>query len=338
VTAPSVLIELYRHRFDGSIWGGIETALFHLCRALRELGTRVEVYSDAELPDAPAVDRRVREGAFDAVIPLIDGPLFQRSDPVLWPSLFRRVIRVWHDVTPLQPSYGAPVPCRRHVAENDPEAPCVAAAVDPTGFRADVFLRDVPWAGCFPRAQTIPWAGDHLPASDLRDPSGPVIIQVGKIDNAASLELIRAATRAGERVRLVFCNWTRMGRAAHAELGDQFAAGAVESFPRYDIVRDHPRIFGGASAILIPSRYHETFNFLAAESIQLGIPVVALAGSGALEAFASAVVPDPGAMIELVRTGGHRGLGCRPREPHSWRDVARRYRAMIAAEPPGGER
>ncbi len=91
-------------------------------------------------------------------------------------------------------------------------------------------------------------------------------------------------------------------------------------------------MFAGASVLVLPSRFHETFNFLAAESVQVGVPVVALGGAGELGRFASWQAPDLDALTErLLAEPGTPSP--RPRAEAGWAEIARRYATVIAELP-----
>ncbi|MCC3776401.1 hypothetical protein [Streptomyces sp. UNOB3_S3] len=333
---PRALFEIYDEGFDCATWGGVETALWHLAEGLRSLGVRAEFYRSSEGADLTALAGRVAAERVDAVFPLVESPLFAGDQWRRLPGLHRRVVRIWHDVSRLSPGMATPPPCPAHsrglpvrgtVAEG-----CPAAPAHPEGPMREVFLRDLPWTRCFPDGVRIPWAADHLPGEDLRDPRGPVVLQLGKVPAKEARLCLDRLAAAGVPVRVIFATWSKEGRRARELARAHPASDTFEILDAYDIRADWRRVFGGARLFALPSAFHETFNFAAAEAVQLGLPVAALAGSGALTAFASLTAPSAGELMDLVVARGA-AVAPRPRPRTGWRDVARRYAAVVAGRP-----
>ncbi|WP_141100893.1 glycosyltransferase family 4 protein [Roseateles aquatilis] len=325
----TVLFERYSDDFDLRHGGGIERALYQLSTALAARGVRVHWYRRQDCPDAQALARRAAALSADAVFPLPDSPLFWRQAPSTDAGLRARVVRIWHDVGALTHGRGVVLPCDRHRAGGDPAAPCSAAHAHPALYAADVCFRDEPWTRCFPRRQVIPWAVDHLPRLDHRDRDGPVLLLAGK----ARLEIVTAAVDAcrarGVPVRVIFSGWTTLGRQAKAHFDDPVARAGCDVVRDYRLDEDHARVFGGISAAFVLSQYHETFNFLAAECVHFGLPVVGLRGAGATDGFASLLVDDAAALRAVIAQDRFRALAPKPMAPWGWDDVAAAYLDLI---------
>nr|CAG38704.1 putative glycosyltransferase [Streptomyces lividus] len=329
--APRALFEIYDEGFACDTWGGVETALWSLAEGLRAHGVQADFYLSSQGADLEALaDRVAREGT-DAVFPLVESALFRGDRWRRLPALHRRVARIWHDVSHLTSDLTTPPPCPAHTpgAAPDPEAGCPAAPAHPDGPMREIFLRDLPWTRCFPDRAYIPWAADHLSAEDLRDPRGPVVIQLGKTPVEDAERCLTRLLAARLPVRVVFATWSRQGRAARALVHERAASGAaVEVFDTYDIRTDWKRVYGGARLFVLPSVFHETFNFAAAEAVQLGLPVATLGDCGALPGFASLTAATVGDLMDRVVTEGAT-VRPRPRSRTGWDEVARRYARLI---------
>ncbi|MEV5598075.1 hypothetical protein [Streptomyces sp. NPDC052496] len=337
------LFEIYDEGFTCDTWGGVETALWHVVEGLRQYGVEAEFYHSAQGADLQALAGRVVRERVDAVFPLVESPLFaggkggeggeaaDGAGPDV-PELRRRVVRIWHDVSRLSPGLSAPVPCpvHTHGAAAPSGAVCTAAGVFPDGPTREVFLRDLPWTRCFGSRTYIPWAVDHLPPADLRDPFGPVLLQLGKTSVQQARVCLERLTGAGVPVRVVFATWSKQGRAARELVAPYAASGAAEVVDSYDIRTEWKRVYAGARLFVLPSVFHETFNFAAAEALQLGLPVATLGDCGALADFASLRAETVAELMDAVVA---RGESVRPaRRPWiGWREVAHRYATLIAA-------
>ncbi|MFI2238669.1 glycosyltransferase [Streptomyces chrestomyceticus] len=340
------LLEIYDEGFTCDTWGGVETALWHLAEGLREHGVEAEFYRSTEGADLGALAERVVRERVDAVFPLVESPLFaggaagaSRADGAATGEdrpevreLRRRVVRIWHDVSRLSPGLATPPPCPVHTpgAAGPSGGVCTAAGVFPDGPAREVFLRDLPWTRCFGSRTYIPWAVDHLPPADLRDPFGPVLLQLGKTSVDQARVCLERLTGAGLPVRVVFATWSKEGRAARELVAPYAASGAVEVLDSYDIRTEWKRVYAGARLFVLPSVFHETFNFAAAEALQLGLPVATLGDCGALADFASLRAETVAELMDAVVA---RGESVRPaRRPWTgWREVAHRYATLIAA-------
>ncbi|GAA4932938.1 hypothetical protein ACFPM3_04180 [Streptomyces coeruleoprunus] len=329
------LFEIYDEGFDSPSWGGVETALWHLVRSLREAGVDAGFYRESEGADLDALAARVERERVDAVFPLVESALFEGAAWRRLPGLHARTVRIWHDVSRLSADLSKPPPCPVHAdrpaSRGEPEAEgCVAHGAHPGGPMREVFLRDLPWTRCFPRRSVIPWAADHVPAKDLHDPSGPVVLQLGKIDTVDAERCLRRLTGAGVPLRVMFATWSRRGREARELVRDHLGGGRrIEVLDSYDIRADWERVFGGASLFLLPSLFHETFNFAAAEAVQLGVPVATLGEGGNLPRFASLRAPTLDELLDRVVSDGGRALEPKPRPATGWRDVAARYAEVV---------
>jgi len=62
----------------------------------------------------------------------------------------------------------------------------------------------------------------------------------------------------------------------------------------------------------------------------LGVPVVAVARSGATRRFAATVVDDNLSLLSWLAAGGLATLQPQPRPSWSWRDVATAYAGLVA--------
>ncbi|CAM5256195.1 UDP-GlcNAc:ribostamycin N-acetylglucosaminyltransferase [Streptomyces alboniger] len=330
------LFEIYDEGFDSPSWGGVETALWYLVRSLRAAGVDAAFYRESEGVDLDSLAARVRRDRVDAVFPLVESALFQGDARARLPELHERTVRIWHDVSRLSAGLSTPPPCPLHAGGGDGRggpgaAACPARRAHPDGPMREVFLRDFPWTRCFPRRTVIPWAADHVPAKDLHDPFGPVVLQLGKIDTVDAERCLLRLTEAGVPLRITFATWSRQGREARELVRAHTGSGrGVEVFDSYDIRTDWERVFGGAALFLLPSVFHETYNFAAAEAVQLGVPVATLGEGGNLPQFASLRAPTLDALLERVVTGG-RALEPKPRPTTGWRDVADRYVGLIRA-------
>lgn len=330
-----VLIEQYAPEIDLRGGGGVEMASLHLARALGVRGIDVDPYVEDDVPALTAPGGPLSRGDVDAVVPLVESPWFTRPDPVASVSRTCRVVRLWHDVTPIAAPWAAVPPCPVHAAgevAGDAGATCHAAAFPADDGAANIFLNDDAWTRCFPRRHVIPWAVDHLPRRDYRAADGPVLLLAGKIPLADLIRVADACDAAGTATRIVFCNWTRGGERAKRHFAAEGPRPGREVIDFYDLQREHARVFGGLGAALVLSNYHETFNFLAAEAVHFGIPVVALRRSGATLRFAAAAL-DLDGVVDLIRTGGLPTLAATPRPAWGWRDVAAAYDRLLAPSP-----
>ncbi|WP_030420371.1 hypothetical protein [Streptomyces sp. NRRL F-5065] len=335
------LFEIYDEGFDSPSWGGVETALWHLVRALREADVDAEFYHESEGADLDALAARVERDRVDAVFPLVESALFGGDAWRRLPGLHSRTVRIWHDVSRLSVDMSAPRPCSVHASEPAvPGAPteesCPARGTHPDGPMREVFLRDLPWTWCFPSRSVIPWAADHVPARALHDPSGPVVLQLGKIDTPDAERCLRRLIGAGVPLRVIFATWSRRGREARELVRTQREVGQkIEMFDTYDIRTDWEKVFGGAALFLLPSVFHETFNFAAAEAVHLGVPVATLGEGGNLPRFASLRAPTLDRLLDRV-LADDRTLAPQPRLTTGWRDVAARYAKVIRDGRPDG--
>ncbi|MCC3650690.1 hypothetical protein LIX60_04175 [Streptomyces sp. S07_1.15] len=333
--AGPALFEIYDEGFDSPSWGGVETALWHLVRSLREAGVAADFYRASEGADLDVLAARMERDRVDAVFPLVESELFEGAQSKRLPELHDRTVRIWHDVSRLSEDLSAPPPCPVHaVAPAVPGAPgaagCPAQDTHPDGPMHEVFLLDLPWTRCFPDRSVIPWAADHVPAQNLHDPSGPVVLQLGKIDTADAERCLRRLAGAGVPLRVLFATWSRRGREARELVRAHQGAGRqIEVLDAYDIRTDWDRVFGGAALFLLPSVFHETFNFAAAEAVQLGVPVATLGEGGNLPRFASLRAQTLDALLDRVVAGAGRTLAAKPRLTTGWRDVAARYAEII---------
>lgn len=318
------LIEVYDDGFGTThAWGGVETALWYLVDGLRRAGVEVDCYPEREGDPAMVADR-VRRDRVHAVFPLVESDLFAGAGSA---ELSARVVRIWHDVSRIAPDLSSPPACPAHVSGTS--AQCTAAPAHPDGPTTEVFLRPAEWTRCFRRAHVIPWAADHLPRVDAGDPHGPLVLQLGKVDNDTAERCVRRLLAHGRSLRLIFSGWSRTGRSARHRFAHLAGHDLVELIDTYDVRSDWARVFAGASALVLPSRFHETFNFLAAESVQVGVPVVALGGAGELGRFASWQAADLDALTDRLLTEPG-SIAPRPRAEAGWAEVARRYAAVIA--------
>ncbi|MFG2296350.1 hypothetical protein [Streptomyces sp. NPDC048603] len=346
---PRALFEIYDEGFASPSWGGVETALWHLVRSLREEGVDAGFYRESEGSDLDALAARVEQDRVDAVFPLVESALFGGGAWRRLPGLHRRTVRIWHDVSLLSADLSTPPACPVHAAGpalpgSPVPAGCPARGAHPDGPMREVFLRDLPWTRCFPDRSVIGWAADHVPDKDLHDPSGPVVLQLGKIDTVDAERALRRLLGAGLRLRVIFATWSRRGREAR-ELVRALPGsdGRIEVLDSYDIRTDWERVFGGAALFLLPSVFHETFNFAAAEAVQLGVPVATLGEGGNLPGFASLRAPTVDALVDRVvacaAAGGSRRIPAPlPRPGTGWRDVAARYAEVIGEGAVRGER
>lgn len=338
---PRALFEIYDEGFSSPSWGGVETALWYLVRSLRAGGVDASFYPESQGADLDALAARVERDRVDAVFPLVESALFGGGACQRLPGLHRRTVRIWHDVSLLAGDLSAPATCPVHAAEpavSGRTVPpgCPARSAHPDGPMREVFLRDLPWTRCFADRSVIGWAADHLPDKDLHDPSGPVLLQLGKIDTADAERCLRRLLGAGLRLRVIFATWSRRGREAR-ELVHAFPDpdGRIEVLDTYDIRTDWERVFGGSALFLLPSVFHETFNFAAAEAVQLGVPVATLGEGGNLPGFASLRAATVDELLEqVVACAAGDGEGGRlpaplPRPAHGWRTVAARYAELI---------
>ncbi|MFJ4795976.1 glycosyltransferase family protein [Kitasatospora purpeofusca] len=356
--APRALFEIYDEGFDSDTWGGVETALWYLTEHLRRCRVEVRFYRSAQAPDPAALARLARQDRADAVFPLVDSPVFRGTEWARFPDLYRRVVRIWHDVSLLAPGMTAPPHCPQHgrpvgggtvdggsvggrsvgggsvgggsgSVDGGTVDGCPARAAHPEGPMREVFLRDRSWTRCFPDRHYIPWAADHVPAADLRDPVGPVVLHLGKIPAEDAHRCLRRLAAADLPLRIVLTTWSRTGREMRDELRRHRLAERIEVIDSYDIRSDWKRVLGGARLLVLPSVFHETFNFLAAEAVQLGVPVCALGSSGSLPRFASLLADSVDELSELVAAGA--APPPRPRPGLGWHDVALRYADLIGA-------
>lgn len=324
------LFEIYDEGFASPTWGGVETALWYLVHQLRARGVSAEFYSQSEGADLDALAARVERERVDAVFPLVESPLFEGG---LWrrlPGLHARTVRIWHDVSRLAEDLTTPPPCPAHGTDAPaPGARCTAEGAHPDAPMREVFLRELAWTKCFPGRTVIPWAADHVPAKDLRDPRGPVVLQLGKVETPQAELCLRRLTEAGVPLRVMFATWSSQGRKARELVRARAGAGhRIEVLESYDIRTDWERVFGGASLFLLPSAFHETFNFAAAEAVQLGVPVATLGEGGNLPRFASVRRGTLGELLDRVAEGD-RDVEPVPRLSMTWEDVAEKYADVI---------
>ncbi|GGY24582.1 hypothetical protein [Paludibacterium paludis] len=329
----TVLIERYPDSFDRRQWGGIETAYWNLARVLPSCGVEAVWYTARECPTLASLARRAQEVRAAAVMPLVDHELF-RTPQAAPAGLRRRTVRVWHDVSAISPRFSTLTGCDAHRPGS--AAVCRAEAAAPSASAADVFFYEEAWTHCFPNRRYIPWAADHVPARDYHNPSGPLVLLAGKIPLDTLRPVVEACLARGLRLRVIFNNWSKLGLEAKTYFTALGLGEGHRVFDIYDIERDHERIFGGACAVLVLSHFHETFNFLAAEAVQLGVPVVAFVRSGATRRFASHLEEDGDGLIDWLDDGGLAALRPLPRSGWSWRDVGSAYAELLGcleAEP-----
>ena len=327
--ARTVMIERYADHADRSKWGGIETAYRSLARALPRSGLDVIWYTADECPNAAALLHRVEQDSVSAVFPLSENAVFRSADAAQPVDLRRRIVRIWHDISALAPPFATLAACEAHRAGAD-STQCRAAVASPCAYGADIFFYEEPWTRCFPKRSYIPWAADHLPACDYHDPAGHVVLLAGKLPLADLHEIVSACVSLRLRLKVLFNNWSRLGQEAKTYLRQCGLGSEHELVDMYDLELDHQRIFGGACAALVLSHFHETFNFLAAEAVQLGVPVVAFARSGATRRSAAPVVDDNLSLLSWLAAGGLATLQPQPRPSWSWRDVATAYAGLVA--------
>ncbi|MBB2485176.1 hypothetical protein H5407_08015 [Mitsuaria sp. WAJ17] len=325
--ALNLVMQRYGTDFDLRHGGGVERAMYQLSCALDPQEVRLHWYSQSEHLRPQELLAFARSVDADAVIPLIDTPMLRLGWPVD-PWLRQRLIRVWHDYSTLRRDEASPAPCPLHAAAGR-SGRCMHAPTRPDHFAADVFFRDEPLTWCFPRRRHIPWAMDHLPRIDYRDPHGPVLLLAGKSPLSHTLQVVQACRELHLPVRLIFCRWTRMGQQALAHFAQARNQAGCEVITDYELLHDHPRVFGGVRAALVLTQFHETFNFLAAECVHFGVPVVAYAASGATRVFASAIVPGPQQLADWLRSDSLQALPPRKLPPWGWADVAQAYTGLV---------
>nr|CAG34029.1 putative glycosyltransferase [Streptomyces ribosidificus] len=341
--AGRALFEIYDEGLDSPSWGGVATALWHLTRSLREAGVDADFYQESEVADLHALAARVERDRVDAVFPLGESGLFHGARWGSLAELHARTVRARHAVSRLSEDLSTPPACPVHAAAPavlgaPPADGCPARGAHPDGPMREVFLRALPWTRCFPHRSVIPRATDHGPAKDLHDPFGPVVLQLGKIDTVDAERCLSRLTGNGVPLRVMFATWSRHGREARELVRAHQGTGRrIEVLDVYDIRTDRERVFGGAALFLVPSVFHETFNFAATEAVQLGVPVATLAKGGNLPRFASLCAPALDELLDRVVTDG-RILARRPRLPAGWREVPARCAEIIRSQPAGGGR
>lgn len=325
----TLLFERYGSGFDLRHGGGVERALHELSSALNALGVRVSWYQRSDCTDTHGFAELAEARAADAVFPLGDNPFFWRSALSVPDGLRERIVRIWHDVGPLTHGRGALVPCGLHGGDSLPGEPCSAAHTHPGIFGRDVFFRDEPWTRCFPNRRYIPWAVDHLPAVNHRARSGPVLLLAGKSRLEWTVGAVDACRRSGVPVRVIFSGWSTLGRQAKTHFSQLQSRDGCEVIEDYRLEEDHARVFGGVSAALVLSQYHETYNFLAAECVHFGLPVIALQHSGATRSFASLAVGSLAELQGVIDSGLFRDLKPLDRHGWGWRNVASAYVELV---------
>ena len=329
-TGRRVLIERYEHATDFRRAGGVEHSSLHLAAALHAHGIATEWYTDRDYPTIAALDARMSTGTVDAVLPLVESPLFLRSGSIAPRHWSHRIVRVWHDTTAIAKPWAVLPPCPAHGAGTGTgEGVCHADAICRDDSATNVFLYDDAWTRCFPQRHVIPWSVDHLPVRAYRATDGPVLLLAGKMPLDDVRHVAQACAAAGVGTRIIFSNWSQAGQRAKRHFAEADVVAGREVIEHYDIAHEHERVFGGISAALVLSRYHETFNLLAAEAAHFGIPVVALGCSGATLRFAAVVVDDPEAAADLIRNGRFRTLTAPPRSQWGWRDVGACWASLI---------
>lgn len=345
--AGTILIERYPDGFDLAGGGGVHVACFHLAHALDRIGLRVGWYTSRDWNTVADLEDVVTAAGADMVLPLIDSPTFAKAAGTLPPALRGRMVRLWHDVSLLAiPTHPIPL-CGQHGPGGSPDIACAAATVSPGAYAGDVFFFDDAWTRCFPRRRYVPWAVDHLPKADHRSPDGPVVLLIGKMRWEYAEAILNTCSASGIPVRAIFSNWSVLGQQSRYRMLARAPDSMVEVIDRYDLARDHARVFGGASAALVLSQYRETFNFVAAEAAYYGLPVIAFAGSGAVRRFASVIAADVPAVLELLGSGRYARLRPVACPDWGWSDVAAAYADMVgdlrrsarvaAAQRPAGE-
>ncbi|NHB92775.1 hypothetical protein [Photorhabdus cinerea] len=322
-----VLIERYPDNFDRYKWGGIETAYWNLARVLPRHGVEVVWYSAQEYPTVDDLVKRITAEKITAIFPLVESELFRAGDRgPAW--LKQRTVRIWHDVSFFTASHTELTACSAHQLGAN-AADCQAIAVAPAAYAADIFFHDELWTYCFPKRHYIPWAADHIPACDYHSPNGPIVLLAGKIAFERLSPVVETCLAKGLRLRVIFNNWSKRGKEARNYFNSLKLAERHEIFDCYDLEHDHERIFGGTSAALVLSDYHETFNFLSAEAVQLGIPVVAYVHSGATRRFAAHLVEDNRELLAWLKGDGIERLTPIPRPHWSWSDVGAAYTKLL---------
>ncbi|NHB90067.1 hypothetical protein [Photorhabdus tasmaniensis] len=323
----AVLIERYPDNFDRRGWGGIETAYWNLAHVLPRCDIEVIWYSAQEYPTFDNLAEQISSQNITAIIPLMESELF-RAGQQAPESLRQRTIRVWHDVSLLTDSQAHLSACHAY-QPGENAADCVSIAAAPDAYAADIFFYEAPWTYCFPKRHYIPWAADHILARDYHSLNGPVVLLAGKVALEKLSLVVEACLDKGLHLHILFNNWSKRGKEARCYFNGLNLSERHKVFDYYDLEHDHELIFGGASAALVLSDYHETFNFLSAEAVQLGIPVVAYAHSGATRRFAAHLVEDNNALLDWLKEDGITGLTPVPRSDWLWNDVGAAYRQLL---------
>ncbi|CDH18742.1 putative hexosaminyltransferase II or mannosyltransferase, NeoF [Xenorhabdus bovienii str. kraussei Quebec] len=323
----AVMIERYPDNFDRRGWGGIETAYWNLAHILPRYDVEVIWYSAQEYPTFDNLAEQISSKNITAIVPLMESELF-RADQQAPESLRQRTIRVWHDVSLLTDSHANLSACHAHQPGAN-SADCLAGAVASGAYATDIFFYEAPWTYCFPKRHYIPWAADHIPAHNYHSPSGPVVLLAGKVVLEKLSPVVEACLAKGMHLHILFNNWSKRSKEAKRYFNSLNLDERHKVFDYYDLEQDHERIFGGTSAALILSDYHETFNFLSAEAVQLGIPVVAYSHSGATRRFAAHLVKDNNALLDWLKEDGITGLTPVPRSDWLWNDVGAAYSQLL---------
>ncbi|MGJ0577150.1 glycosyltransferase [Xenorhabdus bovienii] len=322
-----VLIERYPDNFDRRGWGGIETAYWNLGHILPHYGIEVIWYSAQEYYTLNNLAEQISLQNITALFPLMESELFRAGQQA--PEFLRqRTIRIWHDVSFLTHSHASLSACHAHQPGAN-SADCLANAVAPEAYATDVFFYEAPWTYCFPKRHYIPWAANHIPAHNYHSPSGPVVLLAGKVGLEKLSPIIEACLAKGMHLHILFNNWSKRGKEAKRYFNRLNLDERHKIFDYYDLEQDHERIFGGTSAALVLSDYYETFNFLSAEAVQLGIPVVAYSHSGATRRFAARLVEDNNALLDWLKEDGITRLTPVPRSDWSWNDVGAAYSQLL---------
>ncbi len=179
------------------------------------------------------------------------------------------------------------------------------------------------------RSSTVVWpAGATLPEPAGADPSGPVVCAAARWAAHKGIDLLPAlvaAARALDPQRSVLVTETGVEPARRDAL---VGAGAT-------LVARRPieELLAGASLLLVPSQWEEPFGCIAWEAAALGVPVLASAAGGMVEAVPREVQVTPRDDLGAWRSAIERTLWDEP----AWRRAAtagREHAATLLSPPP----
>jgi glycosyltransferase involved in cell wall biosynthesis len=311
-------------------FGGVDVFIAHIVPVLEEAGVTVDFCDASYFHSLKNLDCYLEKGQYDIFLPL-GWHDYHRYPIGYLPKFLDISVKIWYDISPLCPFYGVDpqdgTSCKKWFLKTTDCRTCWkrkgALHRPPTGgyvtnSKTNVLLSRLPFD--IPRAWVVPWAASHIPACDLRDPHGCILVLAGKIPAKNLEKLVHAASEIAP-LRIVFSHWAPFAKECKDSVNRLSKSLPLEVIPYYILPEDLVSTFGGVSVAILPIKLYETFGLLGLELIRCGIPVVSLSSAGNVRTWSSRVFSCVDDLVLAIRKGELSGLVPISPPLRTWRDV-----------------